>query len=111
MREYSLGLKHIKKGNTEEMKKEKEKTFRKLEHWEIVTLLLIVYDFCAVLVSYLSALWIRFECNFDKIDPVFMETYYHTIGVYAAFCVVVFWFLRLYKSIWRFASYTAMWST
>lgn len=38
MRKYSLGLKHIKKGNTEEMKKEKEKTFRKLEHWEIVTL-------------------------------------------------------------------------
>lgn len=98
----------MKKGNTEEMKK--EKTFRKLklEHWEIVTLLLIVYDFCAVLVSYLSALWIRFECNFNKIDPVFIETYYHTIGAYAAFCVVVFWFLRLYKSIWRFASYTEL---
>ena len=108
MRKYSLGLKHIKKGNTEEMKKEKEKTFRKLEHWEIVTLLLIAYDFCAVLVSYLSALWIQFECNFNKIDPVFMETYYHTIGVYAVFCVAVFWFLRLYKSIWRFASYTEL---
>ena len=110
LRKYSLGLKHMKKANTEEMKKEKEKTFRKLklEHWEIVTLLLIVYDFCAVLVSYLSALWIRFECNFNKIDPVFIETYYHTIGTYAAFCVVVFWFLRLYKSIWRFASYTEL---
>ena len=62
MRKYSLGLKHIKKGNTEEMKKEKEKTFRRLEHWEIVTLLLIVYDFCAVLVSYLSALYLP-ECR------------------------------------------------
>ena len=90
------------------MKKENEKTMWKLEHWEVVTLLLMVYDFLAVLVSYFGALWIRFECNYNKIDPEYLKTYYHTIAIYATCCVVVFWFLRLYKSIWRFASYTEL---
>ena len=38
---------------------------KKLEHLEIVSLLLMVYDFIAILVSYLAALWIRFDCRFD----------------------------------------------
>ena len=37
-----------------------KKNKRKIEHW-----LLMVYDFIAILVSYLAALWIRFDCRFD----------------------------------------------
>ena len=88
------------------MSKSTTDTKKKLEHWELVTLLLMVYDFIAILVSYLSALWIRFDCRFDGIQKEYLQTYFRTIWIYAIFCIVVFWFLRLYKSIWRFASYT-----
>ena len=85
-----------------------KKLKKKVEHWEVVSLLLMVYDFLAVTVSYFAALWIRFDCRFSAIETKYLQAYYYTILIYAGFCVVVFWFMRLYKSIWRFASYTEL---
>ena len=56
-------------------------------------------DFTAILVSYFAALWIRFDCKFGGIQKDYLQTYFYTAWIYAIFCVVVFWFLRLYKSI------------
>ncbi len=81
------------------------KKILKIEHWEVITLFLIVYDFLAILFSYLAALWIRFDVQFSKIDPRYLQGYYRTILFYAIFCVIVFWAMKLYRSIWRFASY------
>ena len=85
----------------------KNKT-RKLEHWQVVTLLLMLYDFTAIALSYCLALWIRFDCKFSRIEPSYLQAYGKSILIYGLFCVVVFWFLRLYKSIWRFASYSEL---
>ena len=85
----------------------KKKT-RKLEHWQVVTLLLMLYDFTAVALSYCLALWIRFDCKFSRIETRYLQAYGKSILIYGLFCVVVFWFLRLYKSIWRFASYSEL---
>ena len=81
---------------------------RKIEHWQVVRLLLMVYDFAAVIVSFGIALWLRFDCKVTSVEPQYLTTYTKTIIVYALFCLVVFWFLRLYKSIWRFASYSEL---
>ena len=81
---------------------------KRLEHWQVVTVLLIAYDFFAVVLAYFGALWIRFDCEFSEITPVYLRTYYSTIIIYALFCVVVFGAMRLYKSVWRFASYTEL---
>lgn len=81
---------------------------RKMEHWEVVTLLLMIYDFVAIVASYCAALWIRFDCKVSMIDTEYLQAYCKTIVFYAAFCVVLFWFMRLYKSIWRFASYSEL---
>lgn len=81
---------------------------KKIEHWKVVTLLLIIYDFLAIIMSYFLALWIRFDCEFSEIDLPYFRTYCRTILVYALFYVVVLGTLRLYKSIWRFASYTEL---
>lgn len=81
---------------------------RKIEHWQVVRLLLMVYDFVAVIVSFGIALWLRFDCKVTSVEPQYLTTYTKTIIVYALFCLVVFWFLRLYKSIWRFASYSEL---
>lgn len=84
------------------------KKIRKMEHWEVVTLLLMLYDFVAIIVSYMAALLIRFDLRFNSIDTKYLHAFYKSILLYAAFCVVLFWFLRLYKSIWRFASFTEL---
>lgn len=80
----------------------------KIEHWKVVSVILAAYDFLAVAAAYFIALWIRFDCRFSGIDTKYLQAYYRTILIYAAFCVIVFWGLRLYKSIWRFASYSEL---
>lgn len=81
---------------------------RKIEHWQVVRLLLMVYDFIAVIVSFGIALWLRFDCKVTSVELQYLTNYTKTIIIYALFCLVVFWFLRLYKSIWRFASYSEL---
>lgn len=81
---------------------------RKIKHWQVVRLLLMVYDFIAVIVSFGIALWLRFDCKVTSVEPQYLTNYTKTIIIYALFCLVVFWFLRLYKSIWRFASYSEL---
>ncbi|MGN0436065.1 MAG: polysaccharide biosynthesis protein [Wujia sp.] len=86
----------------------REKNKRGIEHWELVSLILMGYDFLAVVVSYFGALWLRFDCRFGRIEEKYLKAYCSSILIYAVFCIVVFRFLRLYKSIWRFASYTEL---
>ena len=93
----------------EKAKENKRKHF--IEHWEIVTLLLMIYDFLAVTVAYFAALWIRFDCHFHSIPLNYLHAYYQSILIYAACCVLVFWLLKLYRSIWRFASYSELMRT
>lgn len=81
---------------------------KRMEHWRVVTLLLMLYDFVMIIVSYFIALWIRFDCRFSLIETQYLKAYYKSIIIYACFCMVVFWFMRLYKSIWRFASYSEL---
>lgn len=81
---------------------------KRLEHWEVISLILMVYDFAAILFSYFTALWIRFDCKYGSIQADYLYAYFSTIWIYAAFCIAIFWFLRLYKSIWRFASYAEL---
>ena len=78
------------------------------EHWHSIALLLIIYDLATVNLSYLVALWLRFDFRFSTISRVYLNAWAGFIPFYSIFCVVIFWRLRLYKSIWRFASYTEL---
>lgn len=79
---------------------------KRIEHWEVVTGILMVYDFMTICFSYLLALLVRFDFKFSSIEPKYLQGCYKSVVFYAIFCVVLFWFLKLYKSIWRFASYS-----
>lgn len=81
---------------------------KRIEHWEVVTIILAVYDFLAICFSYLSALLVRFDFKFSSIESQYLQGCYKSVVFYAIFCVVLFWFLKLYKSIWRFASYSEL---
>lgn len=79
-----------------------------LEHWQIVSLVLGVYDVLAIGIAFLAALWLRFDCRFTGIPEEYLAAYLRFIWIYAAFTVLVFWRMHLYNSIWRFASYSEL---
>lgn len=85
----------------------KKNRFR-LEHWQVVALYLLVYDILVVYLAYFLALWIRFDCRFNQIPGGYLAAYLKFIPFYMVFCVLVFWRLRLYQSIWRFASFSEL---
>ncbi len=81
---------------------------KKFRHWHVITFYLMLYDAIVVFASYFLALWLRFDCRVDSIPPEYFLPYKQFIAFYIGICLIVFWFLRLYKSIWRFASYNEL---
>ena len=79
-----------------------------LKHWHMIAVLLIAYDVIAINMAYFLALWFRFDCIFSKIPQNYYDSYLKFAPIYSIFCVVIFWILRLYQSVWRFASYSEM---
>ena len=77
-----------------------------LEHWHIIALGLMLYDSLALSFSYLIALWLRYDLRYSTIDPRYIEGWKAFLPFYILGSLAVFWFLKLYKSIWRFASYS-----
>ncbi|MGN8631800.1 polysaccharide biosynthesis protein [Blautia sp. HCP3S3_G3] len=89
-------------------KKETRKKRRRLEHWQVIACYLMVYDAIAVNVAYLLALWVRFDCRYSSIPVDYLHGYMKFAPWYTVFSILVFWFLRLYNSVWRFASYSEL---
>ena len=79
------------------------KRFR-LEHWQIIAVFLAGYDMVAISAAYFLGLLIRFDFRYSKIDPLYLRAFYDFLPFYLVFCLALFWGLRLYKSLWRFAS-------
>lgn len=74
-------------------------------HWQQVTLFLVLYDFVAIVSAYFIALWIRFDCRYSTIPAEYINGYFHSILIYTCLCILIFAVMRLYRSIWRFASF------
>ena len=81
---------------------------KSLEHWKVVTFYLIIYDYIAILASYFFALLLRFDLRFSLIQKQYINGYLGSIFYYALFVVIVFQIFKLYRSIWRFASYSEL---
>lgn len=85
------------------------KKFHILEH-KLVTrrIFLIAYDALAVAASAFLALFLRANLVFSDINPEFLVTIKETILITMAITIAVFWFFRLYHSLWEFASVNEM---
>ena len=68
----------------------------------LFSVLLGVYDFIAVCAAYFFALWLRFDFRFSNIEPKYWDAFKVFILPYGAFCVLVLWLFRLYKSLWQY---------
>ncbi len=80
----------------------------KLEHWMIIAACLVIYDMIAVTASYFLALWLRFDTRFSAIPEEYLTPFRRFAPIYMILCILIFWALRLYKSIWRFASFNEL---
>ena len=69
---------------------------------------LVLYDMFAVSAAYFAALLLRFDMRFSMIPELYFDPWLDFAPFYAVYCVIIFWALRLYKSIWRFASITEL---
>ena len=81
---------------------------QKVKHWHKITLLMLIYDFLAVNLSYFMGLWFRFDCQFSDIPEILLHDY----ALFAVFngllCLGLFLTMKLYNTIWRFASFTEL---
>lgn len=69
-----------------------------------VSCLLVLYDIIAVNLAYLIALWLRFDCQYDSIPIKYLEPAFQMIPLHTIIMLAVLGFLRLYQSVWRYAS-------
>lgn len=80
----------------------------RVHHAQKIAILLMGYDIVAVSAAYFFALMLRFEFRFSMIPQEYFDAWLRFAPIYAVICVAVFWLFKLYRSIWRFASYTEL---
>ena len=85
-----------------------KKLINRIEHWKIIAAFLVVYDVLTIYFSYFFALWLRFDMSFSHIETQYYVGFRRFIPIYAFICIVIFWFFRLYRFVWRFASYNEL---
>ncbi len=92
------------------MEKELNQAYRKtrIEHWRLIAAFLMIYDALMVNVSFFLGLFIRFDLHFTQIPVHYIQAYYRFAPFYTVFCILVFLLARLYRSVWRFASYNEL---
>ena len=79
-----------------------------LEHWQWISLLLVLYDIIVVNASFALALWVRFDCQYSMIPTHILDAFVDFAPIYTIGCIVIFYICKLYQSIWRFASVTEL---
>ena len=86
-------------------KKEERERKAKIQHWKVIAFYLVVYDIIAVNFSYFLGLWLRFDLQYSNIPREYLSAFLKFAPVYTVAVVIVFYILRLYNSLWRFASF------
>ena len=87
--------------------KKEEKTI-KIQHWKVIALYLMIYDIFAVNFSYFLGLWLRFDLRYSNIPENYLHAFLRFAPVYTIAVLVIFYFLHLYNSLWRFASFNEL---
>ena len=69
-----------------------------------IAVCLIAYDILAINLAYFAALWLRFDLHYSSIPPVYLSAFTGFAPLYTVACLLLFWKLKLYQSLWRYAS-------
>ncbi|MBR6152359.1 MAG: polysaccharide biosynthesis protein [Lachnospiraceae bacterium] len=76
-----------------------------IQHWQILAILMAVYDIVFANLSYLFGLWARYDFRYSTIPEEYLQAALRFIPIYSGVILIVFSAHYLYQSIWRFASY------
>ena len=96
------------KGKLQISKQEERERKAKIQHWKVIAFYLVVYDIIAVNFSYFLGLWLRFDLQYSNIPREYLSAFLKFAPVYTVVVVIVFYILRLYNSLWRFASFNEL---
>lgn len=86
----------------------KPKNKKRIEHWKIISFYLCLYDIVAVNFSYMFCLLLRFDLHYSNIPRMYLIAFLKFSPIYTVFSIFVFHKLYLYKSLWRFASFSEL---
>ena len=79
-----------------------------IERIRIQIIVLMFLDVIIINFSYLFALWIRFDCSYSRIPAPYLDAWVKCIPVYSIVTIAIYWFCKMYKSLWRYASYNEL---
>ena len=68
-------------------------------------LLLMVLDAVGICLSAVLALLLRFNLSFQEIHSPYLENIWKALPLCVIATIVVFWFFKLYRSVWRYAGF------
>ena len=96
-----MGLDNVKGHQT-------EKRRTGIEHWKMIAIYLLCYDIIVINASYFFALLLRFDFKYSAIPSDYLRAFFIFAPIYTVLTIVVFYCLRLYNSLWRFASFSEL---
>ena len=67
-------------------------------------LVIAAVDVLSICIAFFAALWLRFDFQFNAIDPEYLKTYVRVILPWCGISILVFGLFGLYSSIWSFVS-------
>lgn len=79
--------------------------------WGKRAFLLLVYDIISINLASLIALLIRYDFVYSKIPIEFLHNMMVFLPFNTVLTIVIFYFSRMYHSLWRFASINELWNT
>ena len=82
-----------------------KKKCKLFQHWQVIALLMALYDLLVSNGAYLLALWARFDFHYSKIPEEYLDAAVKFTPIYSGIVLIIFTAYYLYQSIWRFASY------
>lgn len=72
--------------------------------WVRRALLLFLGDVVIIIMVSVGALIARFDFSYSSIDAVYLDSMYHYLPIHIFTTVVIFYFCRMYHSLWKFIS-------
>lgn len=79
--------------------------FLNIQHWQYIAVLIGVYDVFTICLSWVLAVALRFDFRFSEMIPEFGSVLLRFLPVYSLACLLIYGKMKLYNSIWRYASY------
>ncbi|MBO7341316.1 MAG: polysaccharide biosynthesis protein, partial [Clostridia bacterium] len=76
--------------------------------WRFAAVLLMLFDVVVIPAAYFFALWLRFDCRVTQIPRVCVAAWLAFAPAFSLFCVAVLFWFRMYRSVWRFVSFTEL---